>query len=516
MATTTTIAVPTSCAALCTKLAELAQRIDDEIAQGGNGAAIDYGAIEQRVADALGEVERGLHAQVLARLDIDVPAIRVWGDEYRRIGRAESDYHTLAGTVRVMRTVYRKTERNGDTLDPVSVRAGVVADGWLPHTARAMAHLLAQGTSREAEATGRELARLPYSRSSFERVGHEVGTLYRRAQARIEEVLIQEYAVPAEARSVSISIDRVALPMEEPIEAPPVPVDPPWVAAAMAAAPPHSPEVQAVLDEQNEGDAPKVARNFRMAYVATVTLHDAEGDALHTIRYGRMPKGDVRGLCRGLARDVTAMRAQRPDLKIAYLTDGASEFETLYEQHFKMPLGADVVSLVDFWHAAEYLGAAARVLEIKRKAKPGQFRRWRHALKHDDGAAARILAQLERSGLEKVMLDGAWPVEAAMRYFRARLARMDYAGARRAGLPIGSGNVEATCKNLVTVRMKRPGARWKHTTGEEVLQLRALQLSDRWAPAVQRAIRPLAKPVQIARGRITASVTGGQGTRAAA
>jgi hypothetical protein len=35
------------------------------------------------------------------------------------------------------------------------------------------------------------------------------------------------------------------------------------------------------------------------------------------------------------------------------------------------------------------------------------------------------------------------PVEAAIRYFRARLARMDYAGARRQGLPIGSGNVEA-------------------------------------------------------------------------
>lgn len=75
------------------------------------------------MADALGEVVRGLHAQVLSRLDIDVPAIRVWGDEYRRIGRCESDYHTLAGTVRVMRTVYRKTGRNGDTLDPVSVRA---------------------------------------------------------------------------------------------------------------------------------------------------------------------------------------------------------------------------------------------------------------------------------------------------------------------------------------------------------------------------------------------------------
>jgi hypothetical protein len=39
------------------------------------------------------------------------------------------------------------------------------------------------------------------------------------------------------------------------------------------------------------------------------------------------------------------------------------------------------------------------------------------------------------------------------------------------------------------------------------MQLRALQLSDRLAPAVQRAIRPLAKPVQI---------VGGLGLRAAA
>ena len=77
---------------------------------------------------------------------------------------------------------------------------------------------------------------------------------------------------------------------------------------------------------------------------------------------------------------------------------------------------------------------------------------------------------------------------------------MEYATARRAALPIGNGNVEATCKSLVTVRMKRPGARWKHTTGDEVMQLRALQLSDRWTPTVQGATRPLAKSVQIVGG----------------
>jgi len=70
--------------------------------------------------------------------------------------------------------------------------------------------------------------------------------------------------------------------------------------------------------------------------------------------------------------------------------------------------------------------------------------------------------------------------------------------------------------------MKRPGARWRHASGDDVLQLRALQLSDRWAPAISRATKPLAKPVQIAVGvhavksARAAVVTNAHGTCAAA
>jgi hypothetical protein len=44
--------------------------------------------------------------------------------------------------------------------------------------------------------------------------------------------------------------------------------------------------------------------------------------------------------------------------------------------------------------------------------------------------------------------------------------------------------------------MKRPGARWKDKSGAEVLSLRSLLLSDRWQPAMARALRPLRKAVQ--------------------
>ncbi len=50
-------------------------------------------------------------------------------------------------------------------------------------------------------------------------------------------------------------------------------------------------------------------------------------------------------------------------------------------------------------------------------------------------------------------------------YFRTQRARLGYAHYQRAGLPIGSGVVEAAGKTLVTQRLKRSGMRWELTGG---------------------------------------------------
>ena len=76
--------------------------------------------------------------------------------------------------------------------------------------------------------------------------------------------------------------------------------------------------------------------------------------------------------------------------------------------------------------------------------------------------------------------------------------RMNYVDARAAGLAIGSGNVEASCKSLVQLRMCRSGARWKPDGAQAMLSLRALALSDRWERALDLTLEPLRHDVRAA------------------
>jgi hypothetical protein len=286
---------------LAAKMQAVLEMADALYARGQtDGDAVDYGAFEEEVSRATAEIECAVHETVLSGFNIDAPFVRVWGKTYRRVHGSERNFGTMAGTARVHRTLYREVgRRNAPVLDPIAVRVGAVDGRWLPRTARAIGHLIAQGTSREAAVTSRELCRLPYSRSTFERVGHAVGRQYLRRREPVENALIERLRVPDEARSISVSVDRTAVPMEEPVPTKPPPVRaklPAGVASERHAGPGLDARTRATLREQERqarASPPKVTRNYRMAYCATVTLHDREGKALHTIRYGRMPPDEA-------------------------------------------------------------------------------------------------------------------------------------------------------------------------------------------------------------------------------
>jgi hypothetical protein len=160
--------------------------------------------------------------------------------------------------------------------------------------------------------------------------------------------------------------------------------------------------------------------------------------------------------------------------------------------------GETVYRLVDLPHLLEKLASAAGDIEDRGGAlAQAQVARWKLGLCNRAEGARWVLSELEDSGFERESSD--CPVHAAITYLRRHALnddRMGYANARKLGLPLASGPVEATCKSLFALRMKRCGARWKSETGQHILHLRALALSDRWEPAVELTLRPLAQAVR--------------------
>ena len=161
--------------------------------------------------------------------------------------------------------------------------------------------------------------------------------------------------------------------------------------------------------------------------------------------------------------EVSYWIGRKPDLKLAVVADGAKDNWTFLES-----LQPDVI-LVDFWHAAQHLSAAADAAFGKgTAAAKAWFEKWRHVLRHDPNGASKVIDAL-RYQLRKG--EKADEIRAELGYFRNNRSRMNYAEAASAGFAIGSGAVEAANKVLVTSRMKRSGQRWGREGGQGVLTL---------------------------------------------
>ncbi|MCP5043753.1 MAG: hypothetical protein GY944_22215 [bacterium] len=200
-----------------------------------------------------------------------------------------------------------------------------------------------------------------------------------------------------------------------------------------------------------------------------------------------------------MANQVYRLIERRPGLKIKLLADGAHEKWNLLESHFTPEVFGHVERGIDFYHLIEKLSPATTLIFGSEEAAKPELRRWKGLLRRTDEAAASILEELRESGRENNRRNGKRPGHESITYIEYHIERMHFASAIRRGIPIGSGNVEATCKTLVEVRMKRAGSRWKTETGEHILQLRALALSDRWDDAMHElhanrrtAVRPAA------------------------
>jgi hypothetical protein len=133
---------------------------------------------------------------------------------------------------------------------------------------------------------------------------------------------------------------------------------------------------------------------------------------------------------------------------------------------------------LDFYHAVQHLVAVGRALFGEDKVK---FKAWIKPLVHQlkNHSAIKVIGRLEEA---LAGLDGQPAEEAVTRevkYFREHERRMDYRAGARRGEPIGSGAIEATCRQT-QCRFKRPGQFWSQQGDEALMCLETFWRNQRW------------------------------------
>lgn len=176
-----------------------------------------------------------------------------------------------------------------------------------------------------------------------------------------------------------------------------------------------------------------------------------------------------------LRRQAAQVGMEQAEVWVA-LTDGGNGLESFCQENFNRP---DLVTILDFYHAACYLKDLARALYPHEEAKAKvQEEAWCRCLKNEGGAA--MLA---------VLREWDWPVKksAALReewekvehYFENNVHRMEYPEYEGEGWQIGSGVVESACKTVVGQRLKGAGMRWSEAGAHALCHVRALYRSEK-------------------------------------
>ena len=162
--------------------------------------------------------------------------------------------------------------------------------------------------------------------------------------------------------------------------------------------------------------------------------------------------------------------------EVAAVQDGADWLQSFVDGHRH-----DAVRILDFAHAAGYLGQIAEQAQLGGRHLPkGWLTILLHQLKHH--GPKRVLLHLER-------LEQRWGLSSisdALRYFRKREPQMQYPQFQADGWPIGSGSVESGNKVVMQARLKGAGMRWRPSNVNPMLALRTMVYNERWSEGWQQ------------------------------
>ena len=381
---------------------------------------------EENIQEALNEAGCLASQLALEQFDTDGSPLRQAGQKWFSKGKTEKHYETPYGEVVLARHVYQ-TAQGGKSYCPLDERARILVS-TTPRFAKMVSHKFATMASPQVEADLRENQHRNVARSYLQRLSDAVASL---AQATEERWSYRTPKLSEAVHSVALGLDGTCM---------------------------------LLCDD-----------GYRQAMVGSLSLYDRAGQRQHTIYLGATPEYGKAKFFKRMTQEIEHVKQLYPEATYLGLADGAKDNWSFLADHCHE-------QILDFYHASSYLAKAAVAAYPRSKAKR---QAWLEAscqqLKHQDGAAAALLADMRQLKAKKLSTSISQDLDAAITYFSHNQRRMNYSQHLAQAHPIGSGVTEAACKTLVKQRLCAAGMKWKDRGASMVLSLRALVLtSGRW------------------------------------
>jgi hypothetical protein len=146
----------------------------------------------------------------------------------------------------------------------------------------------------------------------------------------------------------------------------------------------------------------------------------------------------------------------------------------------------NAIQIVDWYHAADRL---KRIAEEAFPNSSGKRQTWLENVS-EDLWQGRVESVIEACQLLEKKSSLA---KQSLLYYGNNMERMRYAQFRAAGYLIDSGVIESGCKQIITQRLKLPGAQWSLDGAIVTAKARAAWMSGNWQNLVSaRSLLPLA------------------------
>ncbi len=132
--------------------------------------------------------------------------------------------------------------------------------------------------------------------------------------------------------------------------------------------------------------------------------------------------------------------------------------------------------LIDFYHVSQYLASASET--ITGRDKQEWLSKQQQLLKQSK--VTEVLLELRSCLKREAEEQKREAIKGCERYLSNRQEYLDYESALKAGLPIGSGEVESGHRSVIQARLKLSGAWWKIENAEKMLALRSVRANRQW------------------------------------